>query len=184
MERRRRFVLWLITAGLAITLFPRGHGIPPEGVTVAFLRYTSTQGIIRVKGQVPAPGVYRLPVNADLDAVIKMTSPRLVRKVLDKGLLKTKMKSGDIVEVAARDKKNVDITIGKMKAKERMLLGIPLHPDQMDMADWDSLPGIGPGLARNIMDDRHKNGDFGSIESLQRVPGIGEKKLKEIIRFF
>lgn len=65
-----------------------------------------------------------------------------------------------------------------------MLLGIPLVPDQMDFADWDALPGIGPELAKTIMDNRQENGDFGSFGALQRVPGIGEKKLKKLKRYF
>ncbi|HEX9024650.1 MAG TPA: helix-hairpin-helix domain-containing protein [Geobacteraceae bacterium] len=71
-----------------------------------------------------------------------------------------------------------------MKAKERMVLGIPLDPDLMDLADWDSLPGIGPVLAKSIVDDRHNNGAFGSVEALRRVPGIGEKRLKELKKYF
>jgi competence ComEA-like helix-hairpin-helix protein len=35
------------------------------------------------------------------------------------------------------------------------------------------LPGIGPVLARAIVDDRRRRGRFGSLEDLERVPGIG-----------
>jgi len=105
-------------------------------------------------------------------------------KVGDKDLLEARLKNGDIIEVVAKDQDYVEIIMTKMKAKERMVLGIPLQPDQMDLADWESLPGIGPGLAKDIMDDRQKNGDFGSIESLRRVSGIGEKKLKELRMYF
>lgn len=115
---------------------------------------------------------------------INMTAPFLAGKVANKTLLETKIQNGDIIEVADYSRQHIEITIGKMKAKERMLLGIPLDPDRMDFADWDSLPGIGPGLAKSILDDRHKYGAFGSIGSLQRVPGIGEKRLKELKKFF
>ena len=65
-----------------------------------------------------------------------------------------------------------------------MLLGIPLHPDLMDEEDWQSLPGIGPGLAHRIMDDRHKNGEFHLLKEVLRVPGLGEKKFKGIEKYF
>ncbi len=94
------------------------------------------------------------------------------------------MQNGDIIEAIVKDREHIDITIYKMRAKERILLGIPLVPDQMDFADWDALPGIGPVLAKNIMDNRQKYGDFGSFGALQRVPGIGEKKLKVLKRYF
>jgi competence protein ComEA len=38
-----------------------------------------------------------------------------------------------------------------------------------------TLPGIGPALARRIVQDRDRAGAFGSITALTRVAGIGEK---------
>ena len=64
------------------------------------------------------------------------------------------------------------------------MLGIPLLPDQMDAEDWDSLPGIGPKLAKKIVDDRQENGDYCSLEAVQRVPGMGEKKIKSLKKYF
>ena len=104
--------------------------------------------------------------------------------IKNKTLLETSVQNGDIVEIVAKDQQKPVITLGKMKAKERMLLGIPLDPDQMDFADWDSLPGIGPVLAQTIIDYRQKYGAFVSIEALQRVPGMGEKKLNTLKKYF
>ena len=183
-ERRRRLVLWLGSACLAATFFFIGHGASRKGEPVAFLHLTTAGNIVRLQGRVPVPGIYGFPDSTDLATVIKMTAPLLAGKVRDEASLQARLKSGDIVDVVAEDREYVAIIITKMKAKERMVLGIPLNPDQMDLADWESLPGIGPGLARSIMDNRQKYGDFGSIASLQRVPGIGEKKLQGLRRYF
>ena len=42
------------------------------------------------------------------------------------------------------------------------------------------LPGVGPILAKRIVDDRTRNGRFGNVEQLARVHGIGPKKVAQI----
>lgn len=45
--------------------------------------------------------------------------------------------------------------------------------DAASAAELELLPGIGPALALRIVEDRNRNGPFGSIQELQRVKGIG-----------
>jgi competence protein ComEA len=50
---------------------------------------------------------------------------------------------------------------------------------------FDQLPGVGPVLARRIVDYRTQHGAFHAIEELQDVTGIGERKyaeLKDLVR--
>ncbi|PSL00965.1 competence protein ComEA [Murinocardiopsis flavida] len=44
----------------------------------------------------------------------------------------------------------------------------------------DTLPGVGPVLAERILDFRTENGGFRSIEQLQDVSGIGEKRFADL----
>ena len=53
--------------------------------------------------------------------------------------------------------------------------------NQASKEELISLRGIGPVLAENIMEYRHKNGPFRSVEELIQVRGIGKKKL-EVLR--
>jgi competence protein ComEA len=63
-------------------------------------------------------------------------------------------------------------------------MAIPLHPDRMNINDWTFLPGIGAALAERIENDRQENGDFGSLDALIRVKGIGKKRISNWIEFF
>ena len=47
-------------------------------------------------------------------------------------------------------------------------------------SELESLPGIGPSLAKKIMDFRQKNGAFKSTQDLMAVQGIGEKKFEQL----
>ncbi len=71
-----------------------------------------------------------------------------------------------------------------MPARQRLALGIPLHPDRMSSDDWMVLPGIGEKLAREIELDRQNYGDFGRLAALARVKGIGPAKLRALQPFF
>jgi competence protein ComEA len=46
--------------------------------------------------------------------------------------------------------------------------------------ELESLPGIGPALARRIVDFREKRRGFKRVEELLEVPGISERKWKMI----
>jgi competence protein ComEA len=53
---------------------------------------------------------------------------------------------------------------------------LPAGPIDVDIAtaeELDRLPGIGPALAARIVEDRERNGPFGSLAGLDRVRGIG-----------
>jgi competence protein ComEA len=60
-----------------------------------------------------------------------------------------------------------------------LALSRPLEPgeridaDRAAAAELARLPRVGPALAKTIVADREARGPFGSIEGLDRVPGIG-----------
>lgn len=49
-----------------------------------------------------------------------------------------------------------------------------------DQAALETLPGIGPGLARRIIAWRDEHGRFGSVEDLLDVSGIGDVRFAEL----
>ena len=46
--------------------------------------------------------------------------------------------------------------------------------------ELERLPGVGPTLARRIVEDRSAHGPFQTPEDLQRVPGIGPKTYESL----
>jgi competence protein ComEA len=63
--------------------------------------------------------------------------------------------------------------------------GAPTSPTQVDLntatlAQLETLPGVGPVLAQRILDYRTQNGPFTTIDQLQEVPGVGQKKFDSL----
>jgi competence ComEA-like helix-hairpin-helix protein len=61
----------------------------------------------------------------------------------------------------------------------------PVFSDSIDVntasqKELESLPGIGPQLAEEIVQDRLKNGPFLQAQDLLRVKGIGPQKARRI----
>ena len=52
--------------------------------------------------------------------------------------------------------------------------------DRAPAEELARLPRIGPALAARIVQDREKHGPFGSLEALDRVPGVGPTILRAV----
>lgn len=59
----------------------------------------------------------------------------------------------------------------------------PLDVNRAAAAELAALPGVGPGLAQRIVEERGRRGRFDSPEALRYVLGMGPKKLAAIRRF-
>ena len=56
----------------------------------------------------------------------------------------------------------------------------PININRATASQLDSLDGIGPVIARRIIEYRKSNGPFITIEDLQKVSGIGVAKFATI----
>ena len=49
--------------------------------------------------------------------------------------------------------------------------------------ELEELPGVGPVLARRIVEYRHSNGQFEKLDDLKQVKGIGDKLFQSILQY-
>jgi len=185
IPRGTRWALSSLALLLSVVLLAKGRVCTEKSAGTAF-RASGPDGgvVVRLAGDVPRPGVYRFADGTTVESAIKMTvgGHALTGKVSVVG--GRRLAAGDLVTVRGASGQPAVFVLEKMPVKERMLLGVRLDPDQLTREEWTALPGIGPVLAERIETERHKNGAFGGLEGLSRVPGIGPGKLKTLQRYF
>jgi competence protein ComEA len=143
--------------GIRVTL---GEGFPSPGIR-HFSDELTLQDVMVLTGHGEAPALSALAGNPGTEVVDGMT-----------------------LAIVANPAGERHLQVGWMPAKQRVALGIPLHPDRMSHDDWVTLPGIGEQLASRIEVDRQKYGDFGHLDALERVKGIGPAKLRALRPYF
>lgn len=116
--------------------------------------------------------------------VIKLTNAESKIPVKTDQVWSTPLLSGERLVLVKKGRKIESLRREWMSSSHRVAMTIPLHPDRMSRADWLLLPGIGEVLAQRIENDRQKNGDYGSVQGLLRVKGIGEKRIAHWEKFF
>lgn len=131
------------------------------------------------------PGGVRQFVDDELmNGAIKLTTCRVDDQVLVSSENNLIFVSGEHLEIIEEVSGKRRLVRTWMPAAQRIGLGVKLHPDRMTLEDWQDLPGVGPILASRIVVDRQNNGDFDTLEQLQRVDGIGLGQIDRLEKFF
>jgi competence protein ComEA len=136
---------------------------------------------VHVAGAVNSPGLYHVPEGSRVaDALDKAGGPR-TDALLDNLNLAAKIKDGEKVLVPRQGETtpvaqavsgdSPDVTTSSNT-------GININIAGLD--ELDKLPGVGPALARRIIEYRQKNGQFSSVDELDNVEGIGPSKLESL----
>ena len=67
----------------------------------------------------------------------------------------------------------------RQRRPERRVGGL-VDLNTADEAALDTLPGVGPVMAQNILAWRETNGKFTTVEQLQEISGIGPSRYAQI----
>lgn len=65
---------------------------------------------------------------------------------------------------------------GRMRGEDLEALAVPVDLNRASIEELESLPGIGPALARRIVEGR----PYASVDALLNVPGIGPARLSAV----
>jgi competence protein ComEA len=144
---------------------------------------------VHVKGAVQRPSVYTLPFGSRVIDAVQKAQP-LPDADLNALNLAEFLEDGQEVIVPSKNRlasipslalpspaTSLSPSQAKRSTKPQPKI---VHLNSATEADLIQLPGIGPALAKRIIEYRRQIGGFKSVEQLLEVRGIGEKKLEQI----
>lgn len=150
----------------------------------AFLPHEQELVSVELAGVGIVSGVYQFNDGLLLRDVIKLTEPSLVENLSKNSDWSHPLRDGESLQFVKKGREIEVLQQGWMPASHRLAMAIPLHPDRMSGDDWTALPGIGAALADRVEKNRQKNGEYGSLDALMRVKGIGQKRISHWKKFF
>lgn len=132
---------------------------------------------VHVAGAVRRPGVYGLPAGSRAEVALRSAGGPSRRADLAAVNLAAPLSDGQQVLVPARGRAAAPSGRAEGPAAVGAAPGAKLSLSSATQAELEQLDGIGPALARRILEYRDAHGGFRSVGELQQVDGIGEKRL-------
>ncbi len=182
----RRIALFLIASIMFLSLYLKSRHNGIHSGKTALPASELPVEVVQVSGDLIHPGIYEISANDLTINVIKMAIPLCPEQLnnLNPRLLPP-LQPGYRYDIACKHtQKRPLVALNKIPPAQALTLGIPLDLNQIKEAELELLPGIGPEIAKRITEYRQKYGDFKTKKELLLINGIGDKKYKNISRFF
>lgn len=143
---------------------PVGSGAPPA---------SDGDVVVHVAGAVAEPGVYRLPAGSRVTDALERAGGASGRAAPDLINLAARLADGQQVVVPERG------PAGSASAVDPAADG-PISLGSADAADLETIEGIGPVTAADILAYRDEHGGVSSVEQLDEIPGIGPTTIEAL----
>ena len=130
--------------------------------------------IVDVAGAVNNPGVYSLPAQSRVIDALRAAGNGVTGSDLSDLNLARIVKDGEQIYVNPTVR-----TVNGKKIIKKVIPRGPININRASAKEFDGLAGIGPVIAKRIVEYRRVNGPFMTIEDLQKVSGIGSAKFEE-----
>jgi competence protein ComEA len=130
--------------------------------------------VVDVTGAVRRPGVYRLPAGSRVDDAVRRAGGAGVKAELEAVNLAARLADGQQVVVPERGPAGAAVGVAGGEEEGPISLGTATV-DQLDTID-----GIGPVTAQDIVDFRDRHGGLASVDQLDQVSGIGPATMESL----
>jgi competence protein ComEA len=130
--------------------------------------------VVDVTGAVERPGVYRLPAGSRVEDAIQRAGGASGKAELEAVNRAARLADGQQVVVPERGPAGVALASGGSGEDGPISLGTAT------VEQLDTIDGIGPVTAQDIVDFRDQHGGLASVDQLDQVSGIGPATMESL----
>ncbi len=131
--------------------------------------------VVDVTGAVARPGVYRLPAGSRVTDAVERAGGASGGALLEAINLAARLADGQQVVVPKRGPAGAALAAGAGAGEEG-----PISLGTATVEQLDTIDGIGPVTAQDIVDFRDEHGGLSSIDQLDQVSGIGPATMESL----
>jgi competence protein ComEA len=128
--------------------------------------------VVDVTGAVARPGVYRMPAGSRVDDAVRRAGGPTGRAELEAVNLAARLADGQQVVVPER---GGGAALGASGSGEG-----PISLGTASVEQLDTIDGIGPVTAQDIVEFRDQHGGLASVEQLDQISGIGPATMEAL----
>jgi competence protein ComEA len=135
--------------------------------------------VVDVTGAVRRPGVYRLPAGSRVDDAVKRAGGATGKAEVDSVNLAARLADGQQVVVPEEAAPGTAgaTTVGATASGAE---DSPISLATATAAELDTIDGIGPVTAEDIIDFREEHGGLASVDQLDQISGIGPATMEAL----
>jgi competence protein ComEA len=131
--------------------------------------------VIDVTGAVERPGVYRLPAGSRVNDALQRAGGAAPKAQLEAVNLAARLADGQQVVVPERGPAGAATAAAGAAAEEG-----PISLGTATVEQLDTIEGIGPVTAEDIVKFREEHGGLSSVEQLDQISGIGPATMEAL----
>ena len=130
--------------------------------------------VVHVAGAVASPGVYRLPAGSRVTDALRRAGGPAPRALVDAVNLAARLADGQQVVIPEA------APAGAASGTATAIPDAPISLGTATVEELDTIEGIGPVTAQDIVDYRDEHGGLASIEQLDQISGIGPATMEAL----
>lgn len=139
------------------------------------------QIVVEIKGAIKNPNVYWIDEESIVEDLINKAGGLNENADINSINRAEKLKNHQLIIIPDNSNhENTNVNVNILRSNKDNLSSNLININTADEKELDSLPGVGPSKAKDIIRYREEKGEFKSIEDIKNVKGIGESSFEKL----